>query len=53
MRSLHEIARNAAASQVMQQMRNEEQREAIFNKMANMPDDGRRPSRPCAACFCG
>lgn len=39
MRSLQEIARNAAASHVIQQMSTEEQRETHFNKMLNMPDD--------------
>jgi hypothetical protein len=39
MRSLQEIARNAAASQVIQQMATEEQREAYFDKMLSMSDD--------------
>lgn len=38
MRSLQEIARNAAASHVIQQVATEEQREAYFNKMLNMSD---------------
>lgn len=39
MRSLQEIARNAAVSLVFQQMVTEEQRETYFNKMLNMSDD--------------
>ena len=39
MKSLQEIARNAAASHVMQQLATEEQREAYLNRMLNMSDD--------------
>ncbi|WP_083930408.1 YiiX/YebB-like N1pC/P60 family cysteine hydrolase [Chitiniphilus shinanonensis] len=39
MRSLQEIARNAAASHVIQKMSTDEQREAYFNKMLSMSDD--------------
>ena len=39
MRSLQEIARNAAASHVIQQMATVEQRETYFNKMLKISDD--------------
>ena len=39
MRSLQDIARNAAASDVIRQVATEEQREAYFNRMLNLSDD--------------